>query len=536
MQSKVDLLDLLKKKTTQFIKKYKSLDLKLYVPLRGYCHPNSQNEFDLEESVDNFFQNDTSKVLLLTGHSGSGKTSFGQMLIRKKWKTCGRINNHSPSNEVFLWIPLLRIKNPENNLIKKHLKENLDLTKQEIALILRSGYSFHCVLDGYDELQTDENLFNTNELNTLSVNGKIIFTCRDEILKADYRQQFMPSSPALGFSEYRLLPFNELQKENYLLRYVKHNRTEWDLDTYKAKLDSIPELNNLISNPFLLSITVKVLPEILLKHTKENEAKRIQLTRHDIYQVFMNTQFEERKNKLFKKDNTVKPLLENSIYVKKLIHTYATTEIENLRPPCFIIETEQGPKGLSYVELFARFTERMAKAMFKHKISEITYKPGSVSKQSPTSSKIKMFNWLDGILEVSHDSGLEILLKAAPLIPVGTNKHGFIHPSVLEFYAAKHLFDGALLYGWVLGDHNLNASGLLDQPAILKMLAERVHSNPEFTEALWNIIKMSCSEPTVWRAAANAITILNRAGLSFSGKDLSHIRIGGLDGNNGWGS
>ncbi|MBA3537091.1 MAG: pentapeptide repeat-containing protein [Tatlockia sp.] len=535
MQSKVDLLDLLKETTTEFIKMHQRLDLNLYVPLAGHC-PNSLKEFVLEEGVDTWFQNERSKVLLLTGHSGSGKTSFGQMLIRKKWETCGMTNHHSSANKVFLWIPLLSIKKPEEKLIEKHLRYNLRLAKPVRDSILASNYSYFCVLDGYDELQTDENLFITNELNTLSKNGKIIFTCRDEILKADYRQRFMPSNPEEGFSEFRLLPLDELQKENYLLRYVKHNRTAWDLDTYKAKLDSIPQLNSLISNPFLLSITVKVLPEILQKHSQYNEAKRIELTRHDIYQVFMDKQFEERTIKLLKKDNTVKPLLENSSYVKKLIDSYATTDIKNLRPPCFIIETEQGPKGLSYVELFARFTERMARAMFKHHVTEITYKHGSVNQQSTSSFKTKMFNWQDGFLEVSHDSGLEILLKAAPLIPVGTNQHGFIHPSVLEFYAAQHLFDGALLYGWVLGDHNLNVSGLLDQPAVLKMLAERVHGRPEFEKSLWNIIKMSCSEPTVWRAAANAITILNRAGVSFSGKDLQHIRIGGIDGEKRWGA
>ncbi len=533
MQSKVDLLlEVVKDRTEALIKRYQGLDLNLYVPITGYCR-DSREKFYLEKGVDNLLQNLTSKVLLLTGHSGSGKTSFGQVLIRKKWESCGIINRNSSANEIFLWIPLLSIKNPEDDLIKKHLRHNLRLTELETNLVLTSDYSFLCVLDGYDELHTDKNLLIANELHELP--GKIIFTCRDENLRADYRQRFMSPNTAQGFSEYRLLPFDELQKENYLLRYIKQNRTKWDLDTYKSKLASIPELNNLVSNPFLLSITVKVLPEILLNHTQVNETHRIVLTRHGIYQAFIDQWFERQKNKLLKKDQEIKPLLENSSYVKKLIHSYGTTEIKRLLPPCLIIKTEQGHKGLSYAELFARFTERLARTMFKHQVTEITYIPGK-SSQSITNSKAKTFNWQGSFLEMSHDPVLEILLNAAPLIPVGISKHCFIHPSVLEFFAAKHLFNGALLYSWVIGEHNLNVSGLLEQPAILKMLAERVHSKPEFAEALWEIIKTSCSEPSVWRAAANAITILNRAGVSFSGKNLRNIRIGGVDGDRRWGA
>ncbi|MBA3536938.1 MAG: NACHT domain-containing protein, partial [Tatlockia sp.] len=184
MKLKVDLLlEVVKDRTEALIKRYQGLDLDFYVPLAGFCQ-DSRETFDLEKGVNKLFQNEVSKVLLLTGHSGSGKTSFGQMLIRKKWEIRGITNQHSPETEVFLWIPLLSIKKPEEELIKKHLKKNLDLTKQETALILTSGYSFICVLDGYDELHTDKNLFLTNNLSALP--GKIIFTCRDEILKADY--------------------------------------------------------------------------------------------------------------------------------------------------------------------------------------------------------------------------------------------------------------------------------------------------------------------------------------------------------------
>ena len=352
--------------------------------------------------------------------------------------------------------------------------------------------------------------------------GKIIFTCRDEILKADYRQWFMSPNSAHGFSEYRLLPFNEAQKENYLSHYIKSFSAEWDMDTYKTRLASIPELNNLISNPFLLNITVKVLPEILIKYTTQNnEAHRIELTRHEIYQTFIDQLFERHKEKLLKKEQEIKSLLENSAYVKKLINNHGTTEIKLLFPPSIIIETEQGDKGLSYVKLMSLFTERLARAMFKYKTTEIHC-------QLKNNSHLT-FNWQGGLLKASLDAGLEILLNAGPFLPIGRQKYQFIHPSVLYFFAAKHLFNGALLKSWVYGERNLNVSGLLDQPAVLKMLTERVHSKPEFTEALWEIINNSRSEPTVWRAAANAITILNRAGLSFSGMDLRQIRIGGID-------
>ncbi|MEM7495575.1 MAG: pentapeptide repeat-containing protein, partial [Myxococcota bacterium] len=75
---------------------------------------------------------------------------------------------------------------------------------------------------------------------------------------------------------------------------------------------------------------------------------------------------------------------------------------------------------------------------------------------------------------------------------------------------------------------------LTDEPAALLLLAERARQEPEFKQELFDWIEQSKSTDGKQAAvaAANALTILNAAGVSFSGMDLRGINAPGavLDG------
>ncbi|KAF9325813.1 superkiller, partial [Linnemannia elongata] len=66
-------------------------------------------------------------------------------------------------------------------------------------------------------------------------------------------------------------------------------------------------------------------------------------------------------------------------------------------------------------------------------------------------------------------------------------------------------------------------------PSVIQFLCERVRQHPDFEKQLLAIIEKSKVDATAATAAANAITILVRAGVRFNSADLRGIRIPGAD-------
>ena len=67
----------------------------------------------------------------------------------------------------------------------------------------------------------------------------------------------------------------------------------------------------------------------------------------------------------------------------------------------------------------------------------------------------------------------------------------------------------------------------MSEPSIIQFLAERVQSIPTFKQQLLDIIELSKKDAQASQAAANAITILVKAGIQFSEADLRGIRVPG---------
>jgi WD40 repeat protein len=131
---------------------------------------------------------------------------------------------------------------------------------------------------------------------------------------------------------------------------------------------------------------------------------------------------------------------------------------------------------------------------------------------------------------VSED--IEAFLKAGFIIrssEEGDNLYEFIHRSFHEYYVARYLIDKIFpgFYSSVTQDHPFNQKSLVNQPGILEFLACFISGNQSYIDRLFEVVRASAHEE-IQQAAANAITILNVAGVSFSGMVLP-CRIPGAD-------
>jgi uncharacterized protein YjbI with pentapeptide repeats len=75
----------------------------------------------------------------------------------------------------------------------------------------------------------------------------------------------------------------------------------------------------------------------------------------------------------------------------------------------------------------------------------------------------------------------------------------------------------------------LNARDLLTDIGVVVFCGEQLASYDGATQTLLEIVEQSKLQDTSTRAAANAMTILNAARVSFSGMDLSQVKIAGAD-------
>src|SRR5262249_28726004 len=144
------------------------------------------------------------------------------------------------------------------------------------------------------------------------------------------------------------------------------------------------------------------------------------------------------------------------------------------------------------------------------------------------------------------------------------NQYRFLHKSLLEYLVARSIFeahtDEALRetaaqtpharsdsvssrasfesvaneeQGFDTGQRLLNSvlarKNLVKDPSIIDFLVERVQQTSKLKPPLRDLIERSKTDPEVRKAAANAITILVKAGVQFNSADLKGIRIPGAD-------
>ena len=473
--------------------------------------------FPLMDKVDEFLKSDQ-KVFLLLGDSGAGKSTFSRELEFNLWQSY-----KSKSDRIPLHVNLPAIDKPEIDMIAKQLRRD-EFTEPQIRE-MKYHRKFILICDGYDESQQTHNLYMSNRLNqTGEWDAQMVISCRSEYLGSDYRDRFQPGnrnqqldSPL--FQQAVITPFSINQIHDYIKQYVTINEPLWREEDYKQALNLIPSLKDLVRNPFLMTLSLDVLPRMVDPGQHLSSAR---VTRVALYDHFVEQWLERGKKRLGEKG----------------MSSRTRETFEKLSAEGFTLN------GIEYLKMFAV-------AIYKEQGGQPVVK---------YSQLIDRGSWKEAFFNCRE---MQLLHEACPLTRNG-NQHRFIHRSLLEYSLARAVFDpqdkenrtalepivtrrGSVSSTLSVEIHD-NEEGVAtnaerepdsDSPlvwkrfvndhSLLQFLEERVQQEQVFKDQLIAYIEHS-KKDTKWRiAAANAITILVRAGVQFIGTDLRGIRIPGAD-------
>jgi len=486
-----------------------------------YIHPQAKSglqasdevRFPLMENVHEFLEGDQ-KVFLLLGDSGAGKSTFNRELECHLWES------YKNGGVIPLHINLPAIDKPEHDMIAKQLRK-AEFTEPQIRE-LKLHRNFTLICDGYDEGQQTRNLYTSNRLNQPGEwNAKMIISCRSEYLGVDYRDRFQPGdrnrhSGQSLLQEAVITPFSMNQVDDYITQYVSVHRPLWGANEYKKALSLIPSLKELVKNPFLMSLSLEVLPRMV---DPGHDLSGTHITRMALYDQFIEHWLERGKKRLGEKN----------------LSPQARSAFENL------IDEGFTRNGVDYLK-------RLSIAIYREQDGQpiVTY------------SRYKDENTWKGEF-FSRDKEKQLLREACPLIRTG-NQHRFIHRSLLEYGVALAIFDpqevkdkkepmsslarrmsASSIAGSDGNDSETELATVMEQgpslnsplawrsflsdPSVLQFLEERVQREPMFKQLLLEYIEQSKNDKKWRTAASNSITILVRAGVEFINTDLRGIQI-----------
>jgi len=469
--------------------------------------------YPLMEKVEEFLASEQ-KVFLLLGDSGAGKSTFNRELECHLWQ------KYVKNGVIPLHINLPAIEKPEHDMIAKQLRR-VEFTEPQIRE-LKLHRKFILICDGYDESQQSHNLYTSNRLNeTGEWRAKMVISCRSEYLGADYRDRFQPGNrnqrlDTSLLQEAVITPFSMDQVQDYINQYVSTHRPLWEVDEYKRALDLIPSLKELVRNPFLMSLSLEVLPRMV---DPGHDLSATRITRVALYDQFIEHWLERGKKRLGEKN----------------LSPQARSAFESLNDEGFT------PNGIDYLK-------RLSVAIYKEQDGQPIVRYSRYKDEN---------TWKAGFF--SREDEKQLLREACPLIRNG-NQHRFIHRSLLEYGLALAVYDpqdwkeksapkSALdrrestnsvlsLVGQgpneaesAISEQELDFHSplawrcVVNEPSILQFLEERAQQEPLFKQQLLGYIEQSKSDKKWRTAAANAITILVRAGVQFNGADLRGIQI-----------
>jgi len=292
------------------------------------------------------------------------------------------------------------------------------------------------------------------------------------------------------------------------------HRPLWGAEEYEKALDLIPSLKELVKNPFLMSLSLEVLPRMV---DPGQDLSATHITRMALYDQFIEHWMERGKKRL----------------VERKLSRQARAAFESLSDEGFT------RNGIDYLK-------KLSVALYKEQSDQpiVTY-----SRYKEDSWEAPFFN---------REEETQILREACPLIRNG-NQHRFIHRSLLEYGVALAIFDpqdwkakqtseatssrrksvsfvmssdeedDAEEDSTVKKELDLNSPlawrRFANAPSVLQFLEERIHQESLFKQQLLDYIEQSKTNKKWRTAAANAMTILVRSGERFIGVDLRGIRI-----------
>ncbi len=262
-------------------------------------HP--PRNFPLYGSIQRFLQN-PQKIFVLLGDCGTGKSTFTKKLKETLWDYIDTTQQVAPNQQIVpipIHIELQRFSQRTIPLcVQNTLIDDYKLTISQINELKRN-YNCLIILDGFDEIEggLKDNFWHTNELNSWR-NAKLLITSRPEhLISGDIDKYFSvqipnPQKPQELIPDqnsrivYYLTPFSETEIKRYLTSSIPEYNSYWS-----NLLSRQPDLLILLNTPLLLKIFRKACPLLSTKTTTE-------LTRFELYEVFMEDWFKSNKTKL----------------------------------------------------------------------------------------------------------------------------------------------------------------------------------------------------------------------------------------------
>ncbi|KAF8928988.1 hypothetical protein BGZ47_001328 [Haplosporangium gracile] len=459
--------------------------------------------FSLMEKTQEFLASGR-EVMLVLGDSGAGKSTFNRHLEHHLW------TDYKQGDPIPLFINLPAIDRPDQDLIAKQLKI-LSFSEDQIMEI-KLHRQLILICDGYDESQQLVNLHRTNFLNQPGQwNTKMVISCRTQFLGPDYQSRFAPQGegghydrPALNlFQEAVIAPFTKAQIENYVEQYVPLEPRTWRTQDYMDRLITIPNLLDLVRNPFLLSLSLEALPGVT---EGKQDVSTINITRVQLYDTFVTHWLDVNKRRL-ERNNALST--DDRDMLNQMVNAGFTT------------------LGLD-------FSTRLARAIFDQQDGKPVVKYVHLSDKNTW--KAEFFG---------SQPEVRLLRESSPLARAG-NQFRFVHRSMQEYFLSRAIYnpvsvddehdqetdnESSELQGSSLLDVDgpLFRKNLIGEPSIIRFLCDRVKSNPDFEQQLRAVIDLSKIDSDAVIAATNAITILVRAGVSFHGANLCEVKIPDAD-------
>ncbi|KAG0280210.1 hypothetical protein BGZ96_001641, partial [Linnemannia gamsii] len=521
-----------------------------YVPPLGKetLDASDVSTFPLMPVAMDFLQGER-QVMLLMGDAGSGKTHFMRQLERELWAKWNDSDDPIP-----ILFDLSDIGNATIDLLGQVLKAK-GFEKYQIRHIKNNDRLITLLCDGYDEVQVQRNIYNCNKFNKPRQGRvKLIIACRSYKIGHDSAGQFKPQPTDKYdqndldlFQQAAMAPFTHSMVKYYVQQYVAmqlrlHVRSSsggtqeavqphssedlpwpdvhlvWSVQDYMETLTDIPNLMELVENPFILSVVLKLLTSIFGSVV---DVARPSIPLDALYQYILDCWIQVSKRRL---------------------RSRPMTEDENL---AFEVLIQHGFKDLCMEYMRTLVVEHFK----KHKSSSARFTLSNAAEWGA--------RWL-GI-----DARARLLQESVPLSRSGA-MYRFICPPLLEYVYSLVVFDpndlgkgdtdtggfntensdsdnaeeipevmpSTLASGRAFDkDHPLSFINIANLSTLVQLLADRVQNSQVFKQQLVETVRESGinSSDTDQTLAANAMTILVRSGMQFNSANLRRVKIKGAN-------
>lgn len=282
---------------------------RLFVPLDSkYVDDTAENSFSLIDHVTQF-STSPDRSIAIFGDAGTGKTQTAEFI------TTHLIEQNPEAIVLYIKLSNPMIENPRYDLIKETLIKTYNTPPQEADALIKHGQTecpFIFIFDGVDELlnknQDNIDFPAANGIFSKFNNVHCIFTSRPNIsgiADENLRNLFNPNNEFQHHRQARsveLLPFNQKSKDSYIAAYIrdveKENVTPEKVERIRQRIQAIDFLDDIISKPIMMSLTMRVLKYLERFYEQKKETKRTSDdVRRDLYDLYIFKLFARAKSK-----------------------------------------------------------------------------------------------------------------------------------------------------------------------------------------------------------------------------------------------